>query len=615
MFAIMIGLFANYTLAEPRTESADLEKLKSAIVKIVKEKDIPAVGIAMVDKNGPVWIGAIGKANIEHDVVADENTLFRIGSTSKMFVSLSILKLVEQGQLSLTDKLSDLVPDIIFENQWHETNPILLVHLLEHTTGWDDIHIPEYAHNDPTPITLKQGLDFHPHSRVSRWKPGSRMAYCNAGPPVAAYIVEKVTGMHFEDYVQENFFDPMQMNTSTYFLNEDVKNKGATLYANGNKEQEYWHISVRPSGSINSSPRDMAKFVEFYINRGVVNGQQLISPASLNHMESVTSTEAAKAGQETGYGLSNYTSPHKNWVYREHNGGVNGGITELAYLPTANIGHVIMINSDNYLAFKEISNLIRNYETRNLTKTKVTNDIKITNVDKKIAGLYYPINPRVQGAQFIERLIDVQKLWFEDNKLVRQRLFGGKTTHYYLVASGLYKEEQTGSIALSQVKDPLDGNVVHAGTTVLKPSSALLIYSQLAIALLWGVVIVSSVLFFLVWGIRKFRGKITSGATIKVRLWPLLASLSVIAFLLLFMLGSATPFKSFGEPTLISVGIMLFTISFVLFTILGSYTAIIERKTKMNKVAYWYSSCSSVIHLIVSIYLWVFGVIGLMTWL
>ena len=136
-----------------------------------------------------------------------------------MFVSLAILKLQEQGLVSLKDKVRDLVPEIEFKNPWSKTAPVLVEHLLEHTTGWDDIHLTEYALNDPA-LSLKQGLDYHPHSRTSRWMPGTRMAYCNSGPPVAAYIVEKITGQTFEDYVEEHFFQPMGMESMTFFASE-----------------------------------------------------------------------------------------------------------------------------------------------------------------------------------------------------------------------------------------------------------------------------------------------------------------------------------------------------------------------------------------------------------
>jgi len=593
---------------------SELAELKTAIAELIAEKDVPGVGIAMVDENGPVWVGAIGRANIENNVLADEDTLFRIASISKMFVALSVLKLVEEGKLSLDDKLSELAPDVIFENQWETTDPVRVVHLLEHTTGWDDIHLPEYAHNDPTPASSKQSLDFHPHSRISRWKPGSRMAYSNSGPPVAAYIVEKISGQNFEDYVQENFFDPIGMESTTYFLSDEFKTRGATSYGNGNQELEYQHMAMRPSGSINAPARDMAKFVAFYLQRGAVDGQQLISEASLRRMETVESTNAARAGQETGYGLNNHSSTYKNWSYREHRGAISGSLAEFSYLPEANAGHAIMINSDDRATFIEISSLIRDYETRHLIAKDEIPAIEIGAEHRNIEGLYYPINSRQQNFFFLDRLLGVQKLVIDGNALQRSRLFGGEVALYFPVSPDLYKSKRTGLISLSRAVDPLAGPVVHSDNTVLKPVATWLIYLQLGVVVLWGLSIASSLLYFLVWIVRKLRGRIPAGATVQIRLWPLLAGVSIIVFLILFMLAVADPFNSLGAPTAISVGMLLSTIAFALFAVLGAYTSVKERQTPMNQGNYWYSTVSSFVHLIVAAYLWWFGVIGFVAW-
>lgn len=616
-FCLIFRLF----LSEPAAaddatnlKPATLEELKAAVARVVEENAVPAVGIAMVDETGPVWVGAMGKANFENDIGADENTLFRIGSTSKMFVALSVLKLVEEGRLSLDDRLADLAPEIAFENPWEETDPVRIVHLLEHTTGWDDIHLPEYAHSDPDPITLREGLDFHPHSRISRWKPGSRMSYCNAGPPVAAYVVEKVTGLEFERYVYKHFFAPIGMAYATYRLSDDFREKGVTSYANGNKPQDYWHISIRPSGAINATPHDMAKMVAFFLNRGAVNGRQLISPESLQRMERTESTSAAKAGQQAGYGLNNYSSVHESWVYRAHHGGVNGGITEFAYLPEANTGHAVMINSDDGRSFREITRLVSDYETRNLQPAIVESTTAVGPEHEVIAGLYYPINSRQQVSYFLDRIFGAQKLTFDDDKLVRKALLGGDATGYFPASPTLYVHDETGLIALSQVVDPLAGPVVHAGNLVLKPASPLLIYGQLGVATLWVLSIVTSVLYFLVWGARRLRGKIPSGATMRIRVWPLLAGLSVVTLVGFFALGMADPFKRLGEPTLISVSIMLLTVAFAVFAVLGVRTSIEERTAAMNRVNYWHSTFASFMHAIVAAYLLWFGVIGIMTW-
>jgi CubicO group peptidase (beta-lactamase class C family) len=616
----LLGLFTCFGAAAQDDEEAivpqTIDELLAAINDVLEEHETPGVALAIVSEDGPEWVGALGKANVENDISADADTLFRIGSTSKMFVALSVLQLVEEGRLSLDDELTDLAPEIEFENAWEETHPVRLAHLLEHTTGWDDIHLPEYAHNDPTPVTLKEGLDYHPHSRTSRWMPGTRYSYCNAGPPVAAYIIEKTTGQDFEDYVQENFFTPLQMTGASYRQSEGVQERGATLYSDGVAE-DYWHIIMRPSGSINASARDMARFVQMLLGRGMLDGVQYVSPESLERMESTHTTNAANAGLELGYGLNNYTSTHEHWVYRAHNGGVNGGLTELAYMPDAGMGYAFMINAGSGAAFGEISDLVRNYQTKDLAAPAIQDAVALTDSDLELPGLYHTVNPRQQISYFLDRMLGVEKLWFEDGELNRKPLLGGEVTTYLPAGDNLYRSPEYGRIALVRAADPLAGPVVHAGNLVLKPVSPLIVYGQLLVALLWVASMVTSFLYFFVWGVRKLRGKVPQGASTRIRVWPLLASASIVGFVMLFAMGMSSMSSTFtllGAPSAISVGIMLMTMAFAGFAALGVYTAVVERGTEMNRFNYWYSSISSYLHLLVAAYLLWFGVIGIQTW-
>ncbi|MDJ0701205.1 MAG: serine hydrolase [Woeseiaceae bacterium] len=618
---LVILLLASLSLTafadeEEEAPPATLEELRERIAAIVEENELPSVGIALVDADGPLWIDAIGKANIEEDIDADAETMYRIGSTSKMFVSLAVLKLVEEGRLSLDDKLADLAPEIEFENPWEDTDPIRVVHLLEHTTGWDDIHLAEYAHNVYPPTTLKEGLDYHPHSRTSRWVPGTRSSYCNAGPPVAAYLVEKVTGQEFESYIQETFFAPMGMETMTYQWSDVVQEKGVVSYMNGNTPQDYWHIIMRPSGSINASPNDMARLASFFINRGSVDGVPLVSPDSITRMEFPASTSAARAGQTAGYGLSNFMSSHESWLYHGHDGGVNGGLTEFAYLPDAGIGHAIMLNSGDYIAFTEIRDLVRAFETRNLEAPDSPPAVEVTDAHRTIEGFYQPINPRQQVGYFLERVVGVQTLRFDGDKLIRKPVLGDEddAAVYLPVSSTLFKSEESGAIVMSRVEDPLAGNVVHLGTAVFQPISAVIVYAQLGIAILWALSIVTAVLYFLIWGVRRMRGRIPPGPPIRIRLWPLLASLSIITVVVGFSVGMSDPFSKLGSPTPASITITVATLAFFVFAVLAAYTSWQLRNAQMNRVNYWYSTITSWVHLVVALYLLNFGVIGLMTW-
>lgn len=618
--ALLIGLLIGAGIFAQNEEDAivpeTIDELLAAINVVLEETNTPGVALAIVNQDETGYIGALGKADVENDIDANADTLFRIGSTSKMFVALSVLQLVEEGRLSLDDKVADLAPEIEFENRWEDTHPVRVAHLLEHTTGWDDIHLPEYAHNDPTPATLKEGIDFHPHSRKSRWQPGTRSSYCNAGPPIAAYVVQKITGQDFEDYVQQNFFAPLQMSGATYRLSEAVQQRGATLYTDGVAE-DYWHIVMRPSGAINASANDMGRFLRLFLGRGTVDGVQYVTPGSLKRMETAMTTAGARAGLEVGYGLNNYTSTHEHWTYQAHNGGVNGGLTEFAYLPDAGRGYAFMINSGSGAAFADISDLIRNYQTRDLEAPEVPDAVPVAGAATKIEGLYHSVNPRQQLTYFLDRLLGIERLWFDDGELRRKPLLGGEVREYLPAGDGQFRSPDTGRIVLLQTEDPIAGAVVHAGGRVLKPVSPLVAYGQLVIAGLWLASIITSFLYLLVWGVRKWRGRVPAGPTTRIRLWPLLASVSVAAFVVLFASGMSSPsniFNTLGRPTAISVSIMLASLAFAAFALLGAITAFRERRAEMNRANYWYCSISSSLHLLVAAYLAWFGIIGIQTW-
>src|SRR6185436_17236352 len=107
ILALLCQSLSSFTYAQDSVQTKTkppietLEQLKAAIEKVLKDTHTPGAGIAIVDSTGPVWIAGLGKADVERNIDADSTTLFRIGSTSKMFASLSILKLQEEGRVKL----------------------------------------------------------------------------------------------------------------------------------------------------------------------------------------------------------------------------------------------------------------------------------------------------------------------------------------------------------------------------------------------------------------------------------------------------------------------------------------------------------------------------------
>lgn len=592
---------------------ATIQELKAAIEQVMEEEKIPAVGISMINQDGSVWVKTFGKSNIEKNIDANEKTMFRIGSTSKIFVSLSILKMQEEGLLSLKDTVRNLIPKIEFTNQWSKTNPILVEHLLEHTTGWDDLHLIEFAHNDTIPIKSKESLDFHPQSRVSRWIPGTRMSYCNSGFGVAAYIVEKISGKEFEDYVQENFFNPMGIKLATYFKNNNYKKYGATNYEKG-EPQKYWHILHRPAGSINATPTDMLKLLQFFISEGKVDTLQIISKASLKRMETGTSSIGAKSGLEVGYGLSNYTFEHKKIIYHGHDGATVSALSDFLYNNEFKVGYSLLINSGNYWGFLRLGKLLKNFQTQNLKAVVFNEDKKYKEKTEGISGYYYLINTRRQNTYFMDIISSIKHIKLHGDTIITKGFFSGKVKNHLPVSAGLYKSAESGIIDMSITTDPLVGEVVVQGLAIFKKISVFLVFGGLGILTLWGLFLILSVIYGVIWPFRYWLRKIEKGASVKVRLWPLITSILYIVTVVLLLIGISDPFLYLGNPGFITISFIIFTIAFALTSFWAVFCVIKNRNTKMNKLVYWFSAVLSGLHLLVTIYLLWHGVIGMRLW-
>jgi CubicO group peptidase (beta-lactamase class C family) len=594
-----------------------LQELQQQLEKILKDTRTPGMSVAIVRRDRAEWVTGLGKADIAGGRDATPETLFRIGSTSKAFASMSILKLANEGKLSLDDPVRKLAPEVWFENRWESSDPVRVVDLLEHTTGWDDMHFREYAKDAPG-MGLGEALDYDHHSRVSRWRPGTRMAYCNSGPAVAAYIVEKVTGQRFEDYVTQNLFGPIGMKTATYF--QPTSAPSTTLYhSDGKTPYQYWNILFRPAGSINASANDMAAYLSFYLNRGAVNGTQVLPAASIERMEIPTRTWAAKGGLKAGYGLSNYWSINDGFVYHGHNGGVEGGLTEMAYMPDQGVGYFFSINSGDGGAFEKIGKAIRAYITRELTKAPLPAIAALPADAAEYAGWYEPDSPRVEVASFLERLLGMGHVRVAEGKLLVSSLDGLNDVFVPVVGSQFRhvpKKDAPDPVATVELLTPnSEGRFIQfgAGTTMKRIPA----WFAVAEIILTGFVVLamfSIVLYAPFWLVGGFWKKRRRPAERAMRVWPLLAVLSLAGFVVIFIVCSDDIISRMGNLTVWSLALFLTTVAYAVAAV-GSAVALWRApKEGVRRGVRGYSIAVTAALLIAAAYLAYWGIIGLRMW-
>lgn len=610
LFAAMCQMFA----AENGSGPKSIPELQSAIEAALKETKTPGVSIAIVSRDKVEWTAGVGVADVATKKPATAETLFRIGSVSKAFAAMAALQLQEEGKLKLTDPVKQWVPDVAFDNPWEATDPVRLVHLMEHTTGFDDIHLREYALNDPTPISLKDALAFGASSRVSRWAPGTRMAYCNSGPAVLAAVVEKVSGQRFEDYVQEHFFNPLHMDTATYFYTPEAKRHLATLYHNdGVTPCPYWHIGLRPAGSINASAKDMANYLRFYLQRGSLDGTQLLEPSSIERMETTETLPAAKLGNFAGYGLYNYVICDGPFTFRGHNGAVIGGLTEMAYLSNYGRGYAVMINSGNNKALVEISKLVRHYVIRDLTPPVLPLAAPVpTELEPHYAGYYQGISPRVQWTYGIERLLNTPILSFTTNGL-STTFYGLHRTRWSPITERLFRKNNESAATFALLPDAEGETRIQIGLGTYKKVSALRIWGQVAAIGIILLILFSSIVFALVWRVLKWLGKPYNPGPRSVRLLRLLSIIFLAIFFGLFVIGR-NDMWTLGNRSWISVSIFLSSIAFPLAAAASLYAVYRAQSATMNRIAYWQSVLVAVAVAAIAVYLGCWGFIGLRLW-
>lgn len=586
-----------------------LAELEQAIQRTMAHHDIPAASVLLM--NGPqvLWRSTFGLANKAQKRTATDDTLFRIGSITKMFAAIAALQLQREGKISLTDKLADLAPDFVFNNPWEATHPLRLRHLLEHTSGWNDLHFSEYAHNQSDPVSIAENLALYPATRTSRWAPGTRYAYSNKGATAIAAVVEAVTGMPFETYVEQHVFAPLGMDTAGYFFSEDYQFRGITPYE-GHEPKAYLHIMDRAAGSVNASINDMQALLTLYLTRGA-SAPRVLLAAELDDMESAKTSLAAQSGIVGGYGLANYQSVFNGHVFRGHGGSINNALADLQYSPELGVGYVLMVSAANR-GFNELQHLLQSYVTRGADVPKRdTAAVAPSERFAKVAGYYRLSNPRNQAFAFVSDLMSISELRVDEKLRFANLLMRNDSRSFTPIGSNLAVYDQNNLPNMTLVEDPVEGTMLAIGSQVYKPLSVFSVIGTLGGLTGWVALTVVSVLLGVFSLLRPRRWKTLNGPQKWMRLGPLLPLLTLLFSIGLF---SQLDIQQIGTANIGSIAVWIGLVAYALQSFVG--LGILLSTAFRTEPARYYTLCLAIMlaHAAMTLYLWRYGVIGMRTW-
>ena len=323
----LMALAALLTATLPAAADTPSEKADALLAGLIKTND-PGLAV-LVSQNGKILFEkGYGLADLEHQVPVTPQTSFRIASTTKPFTASAILKLQEEGKLSVNDKLSKYIPE------FPRGNEVTLRQLLTHTSGIHDyIQEPDIlsrATNATTTEAIIEEIRKYPYD----FDPGAKWSYDNSGYLLLGCIVEKVSGQSYRDFLRDHFFQPLGMtNTGVYRAHLGLPHEapGYSLGTNGFERaldsDSSW---LGGAGALYSTVEDLYRW-----NEGVFNGR-VLDAASLKAAFTPVKTKENQTDYDSkgdGYGFGWMLFRHRGLREIAHGGGIPGFSSMLLRVP------------------------------------------------------------------------------------------------------------------------------------------------------------------------------------------------------------------------------------------------------------------------------------------
>ena len=320
------------------------------IQQVMKQHDLPSVAVALIDDQETVWQEAYGWSNVEEETPATVDTVYKMWSVAKVFTAIETMRLVEEGLLDLDAPITDVLPDFSIQSRFQDPEPITVRSILAHHSGLPRNGCHSMLHVPPGSNVLADIVASVKDCRTA-FPVGYRYKYVNLGPQILGYIIEKLRGVSFPEYMEANLLVPVGMEDSA-FLSADIPPDKAVALGYEYWKREYYpyeqgDIIGLPSGNLYSTLADMSVFAKFVLRGGEAGGKQIIGSETLAVMfedqySSPRDPQPVGLGWKTARVLGS-----ERLVY--HDGGPSEGTGSLvALLPERKLGVVLFANEISF---------------------------------------------------------------------------------------------------------------------------------------------------------------------------------------------------------------------------------------------------------------------------
>ena len=331
------------------------EALKLIDVWLDAQRDydrVPGMSVIIVDNQEVLWSGAYGMANLEDQVKTSPSTLYSICSISKLFTSVAIMKLYDEGRLRLDDRIQDLLPWYDLKQQYKDSWPVTVRTLLTHSSGLPRESNHPYWTGPDFPFPDREAVRNELHNQETLYPSSTYFQYSNLGLTLLGEVVEEVSGIPYETYIRENILDPLDMKDTRTFLPEDQYGGEmaigySALDREGNRQRVNFFQArgIRPAAGFSSNVSDLGKFASWQFRLLDTTSAEILKPSTLKYMHQVHWIDP---DWKTTWGLGFSVVKGENGeTLVEHGGSCPGYNTLFLMIPGKKRAYAVFTNGNN----------------------------------------------------------------------------------------------------------------------------------------------------------------------------------------------------------------------------------------------------------------------------
>lgn len=344
------------------------QSINNDLLNYMEQLKVHGLSALIVKNNNMLWHTALGSAK--------ENTIFRVASISKTVITTALMQLYERGLFKLEDDISDHL-GLKIRNPKYPSIPINFIHLFTHTSGlteigddyfYDNIHNPKLKYLSQLVCT---NGDFYRDEIWANYAPGHFYDYSNIGYTILGCLIEKISGMPFNDYCIKHIFKPLNMDDSSFDVTKlkHLENLTKVYKFDGSMNSHYISfddyssispkafdysdmrtlgncIKFSPAGGLRTSLLDLSKFMRAHMNMSEYEGVRILSPETARLMQDIHWEGKTASGKAKKIGLCFYPNEnlYPNYSFTGHSGDAYGILSGMFFIKDLDLGVIFVEN-------------------------------------------------------------------------------------------------------------------------------------------------------------------------------------------------------------------------------------------------------------------------------